>query len=71
MSEHGDTIDSMYLFYTSVMDDTAKKLMNANYVTSLQQYVNRIDELRGDDPRSLTKTDSTVKSETVTETEET
>ncbi len=61
--DHGDTIDSMYLFYTSVMDDKAKKLMDANYVTSLQQFVNRIDDLRGDEKRSLTSPTTVKKTE--------
>ena len=61
LDEHADTIDTMYDFYMDVMDDKARKLMNKDYVTSLQQYVNRIDEIRGDDKRSLNKTDKTEK----------
>ena len=51
--EHGLTIDTMYEFYTEHMSDKAKKMMSNDYVTSLQQYVNRLDEMRGDDYRSL------------------
>ncbi len=51
--EHGLTIDTMYEFYTEHMSDKAKKMMNNDYVTSLQQYVNRLDEMRGDTYRSL------------------
>ena len=51
--EHGLTIDTMYEFYTEHMSDKAKKMMNSDYVTSLQQYVNRLDEMRGDTYRSL------------------
>ncbi|MBE5830513.1 MAG: hypothetical protein IJJ64_13385 [Butyrivibrio sp.] len=59
--EHGLTIDTMYEFYTEHMSDKAKKMMNSDYVTSLQQYVNRLDEMRGDEYRSL-KTEETKKS---------
>lgn len=59
--EHGLTIDTMYEFYTEHMSDKAKKMMDSNYVTSLQQYVNRLDEMRGDEYRSL-KTEETKKS---------
>ena len=51
--EHGLTIDTMYEFYTEHMSDKAKKMMDNDYVTSLQQYVNRLDEMRGDTYRSL------------------
>ena len=59
--EHGLTIDTMYEFYTEHMSDKAKKMMNNDYVTSLQQYVNRLDEMRGDTYRSL-KTEEVKKS---------
>ncbi len=59
--EHGLTIDTMYEFYTEHMSDKAKKMMNSDYVTSLQQYVNRLDEMRGDEYRSL-KTEEAKKS---------
>ncbi len=51
--EHGLTIDTMYEFYTEHMSDKAKKMMSNDYVTSLQQYVNRLDEMRGDTYRTL------------------
>ena len=51
--EHGQTIDAMYSVYTNSMTDRAKALMNPNYVTSLLQYVNRLDDLRGDDHRTF------------------
>ncbi|MBQ3796260.1 MAG: hypothetical protein II842_08235 [Butyrivibrio sp.] len=51
--EHGLTIDTMYQFYTEEMSDKAKNMMNPNYVTSLKQYVNRIDEIRGDSYRTF------------------
>ncbi len=51
--EHGETIDSMYTFYTETMTDKTRDLMDKNYVTALMQYVNRIDELRDEDYRSL------------------
>ncbi len=50
--EHGETIDAMYKVYTENMTDRAKSLMDKNYVTTLMQYVNRIDELREDDLRT-------------------
>ncbi len=53
--EHGATIDAMYKVYTESMTDKARNLMDKNYVTALQQYVNRIDQLREDENRSLEK----------------
>ncbi len=53
--EHGETIDNMYAYYNDVMDKKAKNLMNKNYVTSLLQYVNRIDDIREDDHRTFKK----------------
>ena len=53
--EHGLTIDTMYAYYTEGMSDKAKGLMDKNYVTSLLQYVNRIDDLRDDKHRTLTE----------------
>ncbi len=55
--EHGDTIDQMYNYYNEVMDKKAKNLMDKNYVTSLLQYVNRIDDIRQDDHRTFKKAD--------------
>ncbi|MBR1669944.1 MAG: hypothetical protein IJ695_04525 [Butyrivibrio sp.] len=51
--EHGLTIDTMYEYYTEHMTDKAKNLMDKNYVTSLLQFVNRIDDIREDDHRTL------------------
>lgn len=51
--EHGLTIDTMYKFYTEEMSDKAKGMMSPNYITSLKQYVNRIDELRGNAYRTF------------------
>ena len=51
--EHGETIDNMYTYYNDIMDKKAKNLMNKNYVTSLLQYVNRIDDIREDDHRTF------------------
>ncbi|SFP45947.1 flagellar basal-body rod modification protein FlgD [Butyrivibrio proteoclasticus] len=53
--KHGSTIDTMYEYYMNVLDDKAKKMMSNDYVTSLLQYVNKIDELRGNDKRTLTE----------------
>ncbi|MBQ8032312.1 MAG: hypothetical protein IJ260_12440 [Butyrivibrio sp.] len=53
--EHGETIDTMYNYYNEVMDKKAKGLMDKNYVTSLLQYVNRIDDIREDDHRTFKK----------------
>lgn len=53
--DHGLTIDTMYNFYMNIMTDKARGMMNKDYITSLQQYVNRIDDIRGDEHRSLTK----------------
>ncbi|MBE5823604.1 MAG: hypothetical protein E7308_05990 [Butyrivibrio sp.] len=53
--EHGETIDNMYAYYNDVMDKKAKNLMNKNYVTSLLQYVNRIDDIREDGHRTFKK----------------
>ncbi len=54
-ADHGLTIDTMYQFYMEEMDEKAKNMMDPNYVTSLKQYVARIDEIRGDDYRSFSK----------------
>ena len=51
----------MYKFYMEEMDDKARNMMDPNYVTSLKQYVNRIDEIRGDEYRTF-KTDDLKKS---------
>ena len=51
--EHGATIDAMYKVYTESMTDRARSLMDKNYVTTLMQYVNRIDTLRDEDFRTL------------------
>ena len=51
--EHGLTIDTMYDYYMNTMDEKAKKMMDPNYLTSLKQYVARIDEIRGDDYRTF------------------
>lgn len=59
--EHGLTIDTMYKFYMEEMDEKAKKMMDPTYVTSLKQYVARIDEIRGDDYRSFDKDSKTSK----------
>ena len=59
--EHGLTIDTMYKFYTEEMSDKAKGMMDPNYITSLKQYVNRLDEIRGDEYRTF-KTEDTKKS---------
>ena len=53
--EHGLTIDTMYQYYTENMDDRAKGMMDKNYVTALLQYVNRIDDIRGDTHRTFTE----------------
>lgn len=53
--KHGTTIDQMYNYYMNVMDDKAKNLMNKDYVTSLLQFVNRIDDIRGDVHRTFKK----------------
>ncbi len=57
--EHGLTIDTMYQYYNETMSDKAKGLMDKNYVTSLLQYVNRIDDLREDSHRTFDKTEET------------
>lgn len=53
--DHGLTIDTMYQYYTENMDDRAKGMMDKNYVTALLQYVNRIDDIRGDTHRTFTE----------------
>ena len=55
--DHGLTIDTMYQYYTENMDDRAKGMMDKNYVTALLQYVNRIDDIRGDTHRTFTEKD--------------
>ena len=50
--DHGLTIDTMYQYYTENMDERAKNMMDKNYVTALLQYVNRLDDLRGDSHRT-------------------
>ncbi len=57
--EHGLTIDTMYTYYNDAMSDKAKNLMDKNYVTSLLQYVNRIDDIREDAHRTFTEKDKT------------
>ena len=56
LEQHAETIDAMYTIYMNNMTDKSRAMMNPNYVTALLQYVNRIDELRGDEYRTL-KTD--------------
>ena len=51
--DHGLTIDTMYQYYTENMDERAKNMMDKNYVTALLQYVNRIDDIRGDTHRTF------------------
>ncbi len=51
--EHGLTIDTMYNYYMNIMTERARNMLNPNYVTTLKQYVARIDEIRGDDYRSF------------------
>lgn len=53
--EHGLTIDTMYQYYTENMEERAKNMMDKNYVTALLQYVNRIDDIRGDTHRTFTE----------------
>ena len=53
--DHGLTIDTMYQYYTENMDERAKNMMDKNYVTALLQYVNRIDDIRGDTHRTFTE----------------
>ena len=53
--EHGETIDQMYNYYNEIMDKKAKNLMDKNYVTSLLQYVNSIDDIREDTHRTFKK----------------
>ncbi len=55
--EHGQTIDTMYNYYNELMSDKAKGYMDKNYVTSLLQYVNRLDDLRGDTHRTFVSND--------------
>ena len=67
--DHGLTIDTMYDFYMNKMDKKARNMMDPNYVTSLQQYVHRIDDIRGDEHRTfkIDDTSSTKKEESKTE----
>ena len=53
--DHGLTIDTMYQYYNENMDKRAKNMMDKNYVTALLQYVNRIDDIRGDTHRTFTE----------------
>lgn len=55
--EHGLTIDTMYTYYNETMSDKGKNLMDKNYVTSLLQYVNRIDDIRNDTHRTFKNKD--------------
>lgn len=54
LEEHEKTIDSMYDYYMN-MDEKAKRLMDKDYVTSLLQYVNRIDDLNNSEHRTFNK----------------
>ena len=56
--EHGLTIDTMYQYYNEGMSDKAKGLMDKNYVTSLLQYVNRLDDLRDESHRKFVDKDA-------------
>ncbi len=51
--DHGEIIDNMYNYYKDNMPDKAKSLMNKEYVTSLVQFVNRIDDIREDEHRTV------------------
>ncbi len=51
--EHGATIDAMYAYYMTQMDKKSRNMMDPNHVTALQQYVHRIDDIRGDEHRSF------------------
>ena len=51
--EHGNLIDQMYNYYMNILTDKTRKMMDPNYVTTLKQYVRRIDEIRGDEYRSF------------------
>lgn len=51
--DHGEIIDNMYNYYKDTMPDKAKNLMNKEYVTSLVQFVNRIDDIREDEHRTV------------------
>ena len=53
---NGETIDAMFEYYNNIMSDKAKGYMDKNYVTSLLQYVNRLDDLRGDSHRTFSVT---------------
>ncbi len=53
---NGETIDAMFEYYNNIMSDKAKGYMDKNYVTSLLQYVNRLDDLRGDSHRTFSIT---------------
>ncbi|WP_029232089.1 flagellar hook assembly protein FlgD [Butyrivibrio sp. VCB2006] len=52
-ADHGLTIDTMYEFYMTKMDKKARNMMDPDYITALQQYVHRIDDIRGDEHRSF------------------
>ncbi|MBQ6587959.1 MAG: hypothetical protein IJI01_04710 [Butyrivibrio sp.] len=66
--DHGLTIDTMYEFYMTKMDKKARNMMDPNYITALQQYVHRIDDIRGDDHRTF-KIDETSSSSTTDKTD--
>lgn len=51
--DHGRIIDNMYSYYKDGMPEKAKGLMNKEYVTSLVQFVNRIDDIREDEHRTV------------------
>ncbi|MCR5403337.1 MAG: hypothetical protein K6E91_05870, partial [Butyrivibrio sp.] len=51
--EHGEIIDNMYAYYKDGMPEKAKGLLNKEYVTSLVQFVNRIDDIREDEHRTI------------------
>lgn len=51
--DHGEIIDNLYNYYKDNMPDKAKNLMNKEYVTSLVQFVNRIDDIREDEHRTV------------------
>ena len=54
LEDHGEKVDELYKYYMA-LDSATKQVVEDDYKTALQQYVDKIDELRGDTHRVVSK----------------
>ena len=54
LEEHGEKIDNLYSYYMA-LDSATKQVVEDDYKSALQLYVNKIDDLRGDTHRTVPK----------------